>query len=266
MHATIHPSTTITTITSTSRLPRRQLRTAALISGIAYLATFVFSIPVKFWLWKDVLDQPGWILGAGSDAGVPLGAAFEVLTGLFGVVTALAVYSVLRTDGRRAALGFVTTRVMEATIIFVGVFAVMTAFTLRNDVAGTPGADDGSLLTTGHALVAVHDWAFLIGPGVMAALNALCFATVLYRTRLVPRAIPAIGLVGAPLLLTSALAVLFGAWEQISTPAMLLTLPIAAWELSVGVYMTVKGFRPGGRVDAPSHGVESAPIPAAVPA
>ena len=56
------------------------LRKAALIAGIAYIATFVFSIPVKFGLWTDVLDKPDWVLGAGSDSGVPLGALFEVLT------------------------------------------------------------------------------------------------------------------------------------------------------------------------------------------
>lgn len=242
----------MSTITTRPRPAMTALRRSALIAGIAYIATFVFSIPVKFGLWKDVLDEPNWILGAGSDAGVPLGAAFEVLTGLFGVVTAVAVYGVLRRSNQGAALGFVTSRVMEAAIIFVGVFAVMSAFTLRNDVAGTAGADDGALLTTGDALVAVHDWAFLFGPGLMAVINAGCFATALYRSHLVPRIIPAIGLVGAPLLLLSSTATLFGAWDQVSAPAAVLTLPIAVWELSVGIYMTVKGFRSGGTgADAP---------------
>jgi hypothetical protein len=100
----------------------------------------------------------------------------------------------------------------------------------------------------------------------MPALNALCFATVLYRTRLVPRTIPTIGLIGAPLLLVSAIAVLFGAWDQVSTPAALLTLPIAVWELSVGVYMTVKGFRPTGRIDESHFEVDVAAVPAAVSA
>lgn len=229
--------------TTSTRTPMTPLRKAALISGVAYIATFVFSIPVPFGLWKDVLDKPDWILGAGSDSGVPLGAIFDILTGLTGIITAVAVHSVLRRYSPRAAIGFVASRLLEAAIIFAGVFAVMAAYTLRTDVAGTAGADNASLLTTGRALVAFKDWTFLYGPGLMAAINALCFATVMYKSRLVPRIIPTMGLIGAPLLLISAVGVTFGAWEQVSGAGALLTIPVAAWELSVGIYMTVKGFR-----------------------
>ena len=241
-----------TNTTTRDRAPMTATRKAALIAGIAYIATFIFSIPVKFGLWKDAIDMPDWVLGAGSDAGVPTGAIFEVITALTGIVTAVAVYSVLRRQSQRAALGFVTSRVIEAAVIFVGVLAVMSAFTLRNDVAGTAGADNASLLTTGRALIAVHDWSFLLGPGLMAAINALCFATVLYRARLVPRAIPTLGLIGAPLMLVSFTATMFGAWDQISGPSAVCTLPIAVWELSVGVYMTVKGFKASPITDAPA--------------
>jgi hypothetical protein len=235
-----------TTFTSTSpaRTPMTPGRKAALIAGVAYIATFVFSIPVKFGLWKDVLDKPDFILGAGSDAGVPMGAMFEVLTALGGIVSAVALYAIAKRYSVRAALGFVTTRVMEAAMIFSGVLAILAVYTLRNDVAGTAGADPGALAMTGRALVAIHDWTFLLGPGVMPALNALLIGSVMYRSHLLPRWIPTLGLIGAPLLLVSSTATLFGAWDQISAPSALLTLPIAVWEFSFGVYMTVKGFRP----------------------
>jgi hypothetical protein len=100
-----------------------------------------------------------------------------------------------------------------------------------------------SLTTTASALVAVKDWTFLLGPGVMPAINALCFATILYRFGLVPRWMPTLGLIGAPLLLASSTASLFGAWEQVSSTAIVFALPIAVWEFSVGVYMAVKGFK-----------------------
>lgn len=230
--------------TGPDRTPMSPTRKAALIAGIAYLATFVFSIPVKFGLWTGVLDDPAFVLGAGSAAGVPLGALFEVLTGLGGVVSAVALYKVASRYSPRSALGFVTTRVMEAAIIFVGVFSIMSVYTLRQDVAGTAGADAASLVTTGNALVAMHDWTFLFGPGLMAGLNALLIGSVMYRSRLLPRWIPTLGLVGAPLLIGSTLVTLFGGWEQISGPAMVLVLPIAIWEFAFGTYMMVKGFRP----------------------
>jgi len=225
------------------RTPMSPMRKAALIAGLAYIASFVFSIPVKFGLWTDVLNNSNFILGDGNASGVPMGALFEILTGLSGVVSAVALYTVAKRYSHRAALGFVTTRVMEAGVIFMGVLSIMSVYTLRQDLAGTPGADTGALLTTGHALVAMHDWSFLIGPGLMAVLNALCIGSVMYRSRLLPRWIPTLGLIGVPLLLASNIAVLFGAWTQLSSPAALLTLQIGIWELSFGVYMTVWGFK-----------------------
>jgi hypothetical protein len=106
--------------------------------------------------------------------------------------------------------------------------------TLRQELAGAPGTDTASLVTTGRALVAVRDWTFLLGPGLMPAINAL-LGSLLYRSRLVPRVIPAMELLGAPLLLAAATASLFGLNDQMSGWSVLATLPVAAWELSVGV-------------------------------
>jgi hypothetical protein len=241
-----------------TRTPMSSMRKAALIAGVAYIATFVFSIPVKFGLWTDVLDDPDFILGAGSAGGVPTGALFEVLTALGGVITAVALYSVAKRYSHRAALGFVTTRVLEAGLIFVGVLSILAVYTLRQDVAGTAGADIGALATTGRALVAMHDWTFLLGPGLMAGLNALLIGSIMYRSGLVPRWIPTLGLIGAPLLLASDIAVLFGVWDQISGPAMLLTLPIAIWEFSFGIFMAVKGFKRTAEPEASFAPVNSA--------
>jgi hypothetical protein len=123
-------------------------------------------------------------------------------------------------------------------MIFTGVLAVLSVYTLRQH-----GGDPATLTTTADALVALKDWTFLLGPGLAASVNALCFATVLYQTRLVPRWIPTVGLIGAPLLVTSSTVTLFGGWEQVSSAGLLLALPIAFWEFSVGVYMLVRGFR-----------------------
>lgn len=250
--------TVTTPITGPERTPMSPMRRTALIAGVAYLATFVFSIPVKFGFWADVLARPDFVLGAGNGTGVPMGALFEVLTALGGVVTAVALYTVARRYSNRAALGFVTTRVLEAAMIFVGVLSILSVYTLRQDVAGTPGADPNALVTTGSALVAIHDWTFLLGPGVMPALNALLIGSVMYRSRLLPRWIPTLGLIGAPLLLASATATLFGVWDQISGPSALLTFPIAVWEFSFGAYMIVKGFKPAAISDEPAIPVSSA--------
>jgi hypothetical protein len=78
----------------------------------------------------------------------------------------------------------------------------------------------------------------------MAAVNAVLLGTLMYRSGLVPRIIPLVGLIGAPLLLASDIAIMFGLWEQFSLPAGIATLPVALWELSLGVWLVVKGFKP----------------------
>ncbi len=218
------------------------LRRTALVAGVLYLITFAASIPALA-LYDGVLNDTGFVLGSGGDEGVMWGAALEVILGMAGIGTAVVLYPVLRRWSRTLALGFVTARVLEAAMIFTGVVSLLSVLTLREDMAATPGADAAALDTTARALVAVHDWTFLLGPGLMPVVNALCFGTIMYRSGLVPRVIPAVGLVGAPLLLASGALTLFGVLPQVSAVALLLALPIAAWELSVGLWMTVKGFR-----------------------
>ncbi len=212
-------------------------RKLTLAAGLFYIGTFVFSIPA-LGLYEGILDDPNWVLGAGSDGGVLWGGLIEVLTGLTGIGTALAVYPIIKRHAPGRALGFVASRTLEAAMIFAGVLAVLTVYTLRQH-----GGDPATLTTTADAFVAFKDWTFLLGPGLAPSINALCFATVLRRTGLVPRWIPTLGVIGAPLLVISSTSTLFGGWEQTSSAGLAFALPIAVWEFSVGVYMTVKGFR-----------------------
>lgn len=229
---------TTDTLTPTPVRRRDPMRTTALAGGIAYLVTFAASIP-QLGLYAPVVDDPaGFVTTAGSDTGVLVGSLLEIVTAVACIATAVALYPVARRVSPTAAIGFVTSRVVEAVLIVVGALCVLTVVTLKTDAAGAAG-----LALTGEALVALRQWTFLVGPGVIAGVNALLLGSIMYRGRLVPRAIPIIGLAGAPLILMSAVVVLFGGWEQLSVPAGLCTLPVAAWELALGVWLTVKGFR-----------------------
>jgi Domain of unknown function (DUF4386) len=219
-----------------------RMRRTSLTAGILYLITFV-SIPTLT-LYNPVRENPDFVLGAGSDTGVRWAALSEVVVALACIGTAVVFFPVAKRVSETAALGFVTARVLEAGLIIVGAVTVLTAVTLRNDVAGTDGADPASLVTTGHTLAATYDWTFLLSQSLMPVFNALCLGYVLYRSGLVPRILPTIGLVGAPLLLASDIAVFFGVYDRMSPFAAVATLPIAVWEFSLGVYLIVKGFKP----------------------
>lgn len=215
-------------------------RKLALAAGVLYLVTFAASIPTLA-LKSPLVDHADFVLGHGNETGVLWGGFLDFVCAVAGIGTAVALYPVIRRFSRTSAIGFVASRTLEAAILVVGAISLLSVVTLRNDVVG---ANASSLLTTSRALVALHDWSFLFGPGFMPALNALFLATVMYRFRLVPSVIPLLGLIGAPLLFASTLATLLGGHGQTSSSAMLFALPIAAWEFSLGMYLTVKGFKP----------------------
>jgi hypothetical protein len=148
---------------------------------------------------------------------------------------------VVRRQSESLALGFVTTRIFEAAVIVIGVVSLLTVVSLRQPQA--TGAEADVLVMTGQALVAAYHWVFLLGPNVMAGLNALLLGTLMYKSGLVPRVIPALGLVGAPLLLTVTLATMFGLTEH-GSAWWVVAAPIFVWELSLGFYLVIKGFRP----------------------
>ena len=227
--------------TSGAKAPMDPIRKTALIAGILYLVTFITSIPALA-LKGPLLDHADFILGRGSETSVIWSGILDALCAFANIGTGVVLYRVTKRHNETLGLGFVTSRLLEAAIMMVGVISIFSVVGLRQDMAGATGADAASLVGNGRTLVALHDWTFLFGPGVMAAVNALLIGTVMYRARLLPRWIPTLGLIGAPLLLGSCVAVMFDVFEQVSTTAMLLTLPVAAWEFSFGLRMAFKGF------------------------
>ncbi|HLY83467.1 MAG TPA: DUF4386 domain-containing protein [Acidimicrobiales bacterium] len=227
---------------ATKRVPMDPMRKTALVAGVFYLVTFV-SIPTLT-IYHGVLNNHQYITHAGSNSGVLWGAFLEVIVALAGIGTAVTLFPVVKRQNEAAALGFVTARVIEGAMIFVGVLSVLSVVTLRHDLAGASGADAASLVTTGRALAAVYSWTFLLGQTLMPAINALLLGSLLYRSRLVPRILPTLGLIGAPILIASVITTLFRTNHHITVLAGIGTLPIAVWEFSLGVWLVVKGFKP----------------------
>ena len=227
---------TITAPTATKRVPMDSLRKSALVAGVIYLITFI-SIPTLA-LYGPVRNDPNYIVGPGPDTPVIFGGVLEIIVALACIGTAVVLYPVVKRQNEAVAMGFVGARVLEAAAIFAGVVSVLSVVTLRQAGAG-PDA-----LVTGQALVALHNWTTLLGQGFLPAVNALLLGSLLYRSRLVPQIIPLVGVIGAPLLVASAAATLFGLKDQVSALSAIAALPIALWEFSLGVYLVVKGFKP----------------------
>ncbi|MEI2620416.1 MAG: DUF4386 domain-containing protein [Candidatus Nanopelagicales bacterium] len=215
-------------------------RRLAFIAGALYLLTVVTSIPALA-LKDPVLADPA-TAAAGATA-LHWAAGLEMVLALACIGTAVALFPVVRRVDEATALGFVGSRTLEAAIIVMGVLAMLSV-----TVAG-PAA---------QALVGMHDWAFLLGPGTLPAVNALLLAPLLLRAGLVPRIIPIIGLIGAPLLLGAAVGILFGVIDQVSAAGFLSAVLIAAWEIALGFWLLLKGFNTDAveRLYAPARTVE----------
>jgi hypothetical protein len=216
------------------------VRKTALFGGLFYLITFASSIPALF-LLAPVLNDSNYIVSSGADTQVVWGNVLDMVNALAAIGTAVALFPVVKHQSEALALGFVTTRMFEAAVIVIGVVSLLTVVTLRTP--GATGAEANSLVVAGQSLVAVRDWTFLLGPNIMAGLNALLLGTLMYRSGLVPRVIPALGLIGAPLLLAVTIATMFGLTEH-GSAWWIAAAPIFFWELSLGLYLVIKGFKP----------------------
>ena len=210
-------------------------RKTSLLAGILYLLTFV-SIPTLA-LYGPV-KSANYILGAGPDTSAIIGGILEIIVALAGIGTAVVLFPVLKKQNEAAALGLVASRILESGTIFVGVAFLLSIVTLRQAGAGADA------LVTSHALAALYDRIFLLGQSFMPAVCDLLLGFLLYQSRLVPRGLSLIGIVGAPLLLVGYLAVLFGLIGQHAPLAGLSALPVALFEFSLGVWLIVKGFNP----------------------
>ncbi|GAA4975625.1 DUF4386 domain-containing protein [Kineococcus glutinatus] len=217
-------------------------RRTAFLAGALYLLTFAASIPALLVL-DPVLSDPGYVVGPGADVRVAAGCLLLVTNAFACAGTAVVLHPVVERWSRTLALGFVASRVLEAAIVVVGALGLLVVVMLRREVGGPGAADPEGLVTTAAAFVAVHDTSFQLVP-VMAVANALLLGTLVYRSRLVPRVIPLLGLVGAAPLLAASVATVLGANDQFSALSLIALPGIFFWELSFGVYLVVKGFRP----------------------
>ena len=153
-----------------------QQRQRARIAGWLMASTFLTSIPAALILYDPVLNDTGYILGAGDDTRVTLGALLEIFLMIGNVGTAVVMFPILRRYSETLSLSYVASRTIEATIIGVGAISLLSVVTLRDDLAASIGADGTSLDIAGQTLVAIHDWTFLSGRDSASASTASCSA------------------------------------------------------------------------------------------
>ena len=223
-------------------LPTPGERRAASWAGWFMAITFVTSIPALL-LYHSILHDHNYILGTGSEGRVEFAAFLEVLLPIANIGVAVVMFPILKRQSERLALGYVASRIVESTVICVGFIALLSILTLRDDLAGSVGANGGSLVIAGRTLVAIHDWTFLMGPGFCVGVNDLLLGYLMYTTGLMPPRLAMVGLIGGPLIFASKILVVFGVFDIYSSAAGIFAIPVFVFEASFAIYLIVKGFR-----------------------
>jgi uncharacterized protein DUF4386 len=205
------------------------------IFGVLFIITFITSIAALA-LFQSVLDDPaGYIAGGGKDSQVYLGAFLELLLVISNVGTAVILYPIARRQNEALAIGYVAARIIESVFIATGIIFILGVVQLRHD---SPDASDLAV-----SLAALKDFTFLLGPGMIVPFgNGLILGYLMYKSRLVPRPWPWLGLIGGPLLLFGNVGVLFDWWDQTGL-VNVLVVPEFIWEAFLGIYCAVWGFK-----------------------
>lgn len=226
-------------------------RRNATLAGLCYFITHVTSIGA-FVLYAPLLNDPGYVVGSGADTQVLVGVLFEVILAFAVIGTSVALYPVARRQHEGVALGYVGLRTLEAAVIVVGVIPMLAIVTLRQ-LVGTTGGDAAAFSAAGQALTATYNWTFILGPGLVCATNTVLMAYIMYTSRLVPRFIPVLGLIGGPLIFVISVAKLLGVYGQFPAWAEASVIPIFAWEISLALYLILRGFRSPTAVAEPAR-------------
>lgn len=247
-----HRANSATSVQKASDAERRKdSQLLGRLTGLFFLITYATSIPPVLMLYVPALSDPAFVLGGPFNEGVTWGVVLELLLLAANIASALALYPVLKRRFPVLSLGFVAARVMESAFIAMGIISVLALVTLR---ATAGDADPAALSVVGQALVAIHDWTFKMGPGVVVGVgNGLILGYMMWKTQLLPRFISILGFIGGPALLLAACGVMFGYFEVGSTVHGLFVAPEFLWELLLGIWLLVRGFSPAALTALDAH-------------
>jgi hypothetical protein len=221
---------------------KRNRKTAA-VAGVFFVIATAAAI-TGLYLYNPILHNPDFIVGNTQyQIQIRWGAFFEILTAFSVMGTAITLFPVLRKYNEGMAISTVAFRLLEATIIMIGIMSLLTILSLNQQYITGIDKNMNNYILHGRMLVALHDWTFLFGPNIALGPSTLITSYLLYKSQLVPRSISVLGIVAGPLISISGILVMFGTYQQISIFGVLSSLPVFTYEIVLAGWLLVKGFK-----------------------
>ena len=212
-------------------------RKTAIIVGVLFLiATVIIIIGGIFSL---SIYEPDYLTAVSANENqVIFGALLEMIATAAIVGIPIAMFPILKKHNEGLALGYVGTRIFEGLAIFLNTIILLSILALSQEFVNTVTPDASYFQTSGALLLAVRERISIL-VDFPFPLGAVIFNYLLYQTKLTPRWLAVLGLIGGALWLATAPLRMFG----FSPPSMeFLAAPIAVQEMILAVWLIVKGF------------------------
>jgi hypothetical protein len=218
-------------------------RNTGIIVGLLFIIATVASILGSVFL-GSILEAPNYLISVSAYGNQMLIAViFFLIAATSAVATSFMLFPILRRHIESLAMGYVVLRIFENVFYVIGTLSLLLMLTVSQKYVG--GAFDASYYQTlGTLLLALQEWAVLIGTLIFFSLGSLALNYVLYQSKLVPLWLSAWGLIGAVLVFIYGLLGIFGVGMGLTSPFALLAMPIAAQEMVFAVWLIFKGFNP----------------------
>lgn len=215
--------------------------TASVITGLFFITATVSAI-FGLKLYDPLLNNANYLIEGANNYHWVVGGAFsEMILCCANIGTAIMLYPYLRKFNESIGMGYVCFRFLEVVFIAVGVVSILSLLSVSKAVVGG-SIDHASANVLGESLKATYRWTFLLGPNLILGINTFLYSFTFYGTGLVPRWLAVFGLSSAVLIFITGILQMFGFIVQLSVIHLLLSLPIAVYEMVLAGRLIVKGF------------------------
>lgn len=220
-------------------------RRNARILGIFYILAAATSITAVI-LYGPVLSaQWQMAVADGSDTKVLIGVLNELSLMVTVIGTAVMLFPYVRLWNEHLALGYLCFRFMEAVFIGIGLVSILGLLELSSYYDTTNLASKTNFEPIGLLMQSIYRWTSMLGPNLMLGINTSLYSYLLYRTGYVPKPLAIFGMVTAGMVFLAGLLQMFEIIGPYSAVKGLMALPVGVYEMSLAVWLIVKGFQDG---------------------
>ena len=216
-------------------------RKTGIIVGVLFLTATVTGM-LGDSLVGSILNAPDYLMNVYPNrTQVIIGVLISFILGLAIVGIAVFLFPILKKHNEPIALGYVGIRTAEFAILLVWSISPLLLITLSQEYVKAGDPDASSFQTFGAVLIAVRYWVWRL-VYILNGVLTLLLSYLLYQSKLIPRSISVLGLIGGAVLLAGTPLDMFGLIDVDQGAGLLVVLPGGLFELILPIWLFVKGF------------------------